>query len=140
MEDKVAIAELKKDIQSQGKILEGHVLDYQENHKKLAETLEGQNEKLNAILIQATKTNGRVLSLEGSRIEVAKILEEQKVSISSLNNYKWWLSGVVALVMTVGGFMYTTTTTNLKYELKNSIAQSVEDMLDKRVDQVLKAQ
>ena len=129
----VSIGELSR-------LLKIHMDESNKKHDRTYEKLEGQDTILNATLIQAQKTNGRVSSLEETRKDDKEKFEKIEIVQNSLVNYKWWLSGIVALVMTVGGFLYTTTITNLKYELKNSIAQSVEAMLDERVEKVLKAQ
>lgn len=115
-----------------------HIISFNKFNEEVLSTLKEQNHQLNAILLQATKTNGRVLSLEASREATNKTIDEQKKSIDSLTYYKWWASGITAFLLTLGGFIYTQTIDNIKYELKNEIAQSVEEMLDERVNSVEK--
>ena len=109
-------------------LLKLHIEASKENHTKTISKLEEQDKQLQAILLQAQKTNGRVLSLEETRKENEKKFE----LVDSLNNYRWWATGIFAVVTIVGGTMYTLAISNLEYK----IVDKVEMMIDERVDGV----
>ena len=109
-------------------LLKLHIEASNKNHDKTFSKLEEQDKQLQAILLQAQKTNGRVLSLEETRKENEKKFE----LVDSLNNYRWWATGIFAVVTIVGGTMYTLAISNLEYK----IVDKVEMMIDERVDGV----
>jgi len=109
-------------------LLKLHIEASKENHTKIISKLEEQDKQLQAILLQAQKTNGRVLSLEETRKENEKKFE----LVDSLNNYRWWATGIFAVVTIAGGTMYALAISNLEYK----IVDKVEMMLDERVDGV----
>jgi len=53
-------------------------------------------------LIQATKTNGRVLALEKKSTDIDEKTKSNSEDINSLKNYRWWFLGVGATLMVVG--------------------------------------
>ena len=109
-------------------LLKLHIEASKENHGRTISKLEEQDKQLQAILLQAQKTNGRVLSLEETRKE-----NEKKVElVGSLNNYRWWATGIFAVVTIAGGTMYTLAISNLEYK----IVDKVEIMLEERVQGV----
>ena len=109
-------------------LLKLHIEASKENHTKTISKLEDQDKQLQAILLQAQKTNGRVLSLEETRKENEKKFE----LVDSLNNYRWWATGIFAVVTIAGGTMYTLAISNLEYK----IVDKVEIMLEERVQGV----
>lgn len=109
-------------------LLRLHIESSNKNHDKTFTKLEDQDKQLQAILLQAQKTNGRVLSLEETRKENEKKFE----LVDSLNNYRWWATGIFAVVTIVGGTMYTLAISNLEYK----IVDKLEVMLDERVQGV----
>lgn len=109
-------------------LLKLHIEASKENHGRTISKLEEQDKQLQAILLQAQKTNGRVLSLEETRKENEKKFE----LVDSLNNYRWWATGIFAVVTIVGGTMYTLAISNLEYK----IVDKLEVMLDERVQGV----
>lgn len=109
-------------------LLKLHIEASNKNHDKTFSKLEEQDKQLQAILLQAQKTNGRVLSLEETRKENEKKFE----LVDSLNNYRWWATGIFAVVTIVGGTMYTLAISNLEYK----IVDKLEVMLNERVDGV----
>ena len=109
-------------------LLKLHIEASKENHGRTISKLEEQDKQLQAILLQAQKTNGRVLSLEETRKENEKKIE----LVDSLNNYRWWATGIFAVVTIVGGTMYTLAISNLEYK----IVDKLEVMLDERVQGV----
>lgn len=109
-------------------LLKLHIEASKENHGRTISKLEEQDKQLQAILLQAQKTNGRVLSLEETRKE-----NENKFElVDSLNNYRWWATGIFAVVTIAGGTMYTLAISNLEYK----IVDKVEIMLEERVQGV----
>jgi len=109
-------------------LLKLHIEASKENHGRTISKLEEQDKQLQAILLQAQKTNGRVLSLEETRKENEKKFE----LVDSLNNYRWWATGIFAVVTIAGGTMYTLAISNLEYK----IVDKVEIMLEERVQGV----
>ena len=109
-------------------LLKLHIEASKENHGRTISKLEEQDKQLQAILLQAQKTNGRVLSLEETRKENEKKFE----LVGSLNNYRWWATGIFAVVTIAGGTMYTLAISNLEYK----IVDKVEIMLEERVQGV----
>ena len=109
-------------------LLKLHIEASKENHGRTISKLEEQDKQLQAILLQAQKTNGRVLSLEETRKENEKKFE----LVDSLNNYRWWAAGIFAVVTIAGGTMYTLAISNLEYK----IVDKVEIMLEERVQGV----
>lgn len=109
-------------------LLKLHIEASKENHNRTISKLEEQDKQLQAILLQAQKTNGRVLSLEETRKDNEKKFE----LVDSLNNYRWWATGIFAVVTIVGGTMYTLAISNLEYK----IVDKLEVMLDERVQGV----
>lgn len=109
-------------------LLKLHIEASKENHTKTISKLEEQDKQLQAILLQAQKTNGRVLSLEETRKENEKKFE----LVDSLNNYRWWATGIFAVVTIAGGTMYTLAISNLEYK----IVDKLEVILDERVQGV----
>ena len=109
-------------------LLKLHIESSNKNHDKTFAKLEEQDKQLQAILLQAQKTNGRVLSLEETRKESEKKFE----LVDSLNNYRWWATGIFAVVTIAGGTMYTLAISNLEYK----IVDKLEVMLNERVDGV----
>lgn len=109
-------------------LLKLHIEASKENHNRTILKLEEQDKQLQAILMQAQKTNGRVLSLEETRKENEKKFE----LVESLNNYRWWATGIFAVVTIAGGTMYTLAISNLEYK----IVDKVEIMLEERVQGV----
>lgn len=109
-------------------LLKLHIEASKDNHNRTISKLEEQDRQLQAILLQAQKTNGRVLSLEETRKENEKKFE----LVDSLNNYRWWATGIFAVVTIVGGTMYTLAISNLEYK----IVDKLEVMLDERVQGV----
>ena len=109
-------------------LLKLHIEASKENHTKTISKLEEQDKQLQAILLQAQKTNGRVLSLEETRKENEKKFE----LVDSLNNYRWWATGIFVVIMGISGTVYALAISNLEYK----IVDKVEMMLDERVDGV----
>lgn len=109
-------------------LLKLHIEASKDNHVRTITKLEEQDKQLQAILLQAQKTNGRVLSLEETRKENEKKFE----LVNSLDNYRWWATGIFAVVTIAGGTMYTLAISNLEYK----IVDKLEVMLDERVQGV----
>lgn len=117
-------------------LLKNHIDESNKKHDRTYSKLEQQDSTLSTILIQAQKTNGRVLSLEGSREEMKNSLKDQDQVIKSHSRTIWGVSAVISAFMFIGGFFYKTTTDNLKYELKEELYQGLETLLDERVSGV----
>lgn len=109
-------------------LLKLHIEASKENHNRTISKLEEQDKQLQAILLQAQKTNGRVLSLEETRKDNEKKFE----LVDSLNNYRWWATGIFVVIMGISGTVYALAISNLEYK----IVDKVEMMLDERVDGV----
>jgi len=124
MED-VTLGELSR-------LLKIHMEESNKKHDRTYEKLEDQDHILQATLVQAQKTNGRVLSLEETRKENEKKFE----TLETLNNYKWWATGIFFVVMGVSGTFYSLSISNLKYELKNDMGIVIDQKLDERVSGV----
>jgi hypothetical protein len=105
--------------------LDAHIDESKKNNEK-------QNILLESILIQAQKTNGRMLSLEATREDNKKRFE----ILDSLNNYRWWATGIFAVIMTISGGVYALAISNLKYQLKDELTLGIEELLDERVSGV----
>lgn len=110
-------------------LVQSHIDESNKKHDRTYNKLEQQDTIINATLLQAQKTNGRVLSLEKTREENEKKFE----TLQSLNNYKWWATGIFFVIMGVSGTFYALTISNLKYELKEELSMGIEEMLEKRV-------
>ena len=117
-------------------LLKNHIEESNKKHDRTYSKLEQQDGTLSTILIQAQKTNGRVLSLEASREEMKNSLKDQDQVIKSHSRTIWGVSAVISAFMFIGGFFYKTTTDNLKYELKEELYQGFEALLDERVSGV----
>lgn len=109
-------------------LLKLHIEASKENHNRTISKLEEQDKQLQAILLQAQKTNGRVLSLEETRKDNEKKFE----LVDSLNNYRWRATGIFVVIMGISGTVYALAISNLEYK----IVDKVEMMLDERVDGV----
>lgn len=117
-------------------LLKNHIDESNKKHDRTYSKLEQQDNVLSTILVQAQKTNGRVLSLEGSREEMKSTIKEHDQVIKSHSKTIWGVSAVISAFMFIGGFFYKTTTDNLKYELKEELYQGIETLLDERVSGV----
>lgn len=117
-------------------LLKNHIDESNKKHDRTYSKLEQQDSILSTILVQAQKTNGRVLSLEGSREEMKGVIKEHDETIKSHAKTIWGVSAVISAFMFIGGFFYKTTTDNLKYELKEELYQSIETLLDEHVSGV----
>jgi len=117
-------------------LLKNHIDESNKKHDRTYSKLEQQDSTLSTILIQAQKTNGRVLSLEASREEMKNSLKDQDQTLKSHSKTIWGVSAVISAFMFIGGFFYKTTTDNLKYELKEELYQGLETLLDERVSGV----
>lgn len=115
-------------------LLKSHIDESNKKHDRTYNKLEQQDSTLSTILVQAQKTNGRVLSLEATREDVKTTLKDQAETIKSHARYIWGVSAIFGALMIVGGFFYTTATDNLKYELKEELTQGFEQLLDERVE------
>lgn len=109
-------------------LLKLHIEASKENHGRTISKLEEQDKQLQAILLQAQKTNGRVLSLEETRKENEKKFE----LVDSLNNYRWWATGIFVVITGISGTVYALAISNLEYK----IVDKVEMILDERVSGV----
>ena len=121
-------------IRELSRLLKIHMEESNKKHDRTYEKLEGQDTILNATLIQAQKTNGRVSSLEETRKDDKEKFERIETVQNSLVNYKYWLSGIVAVVIFAGGSYFTlalnNAKTDLKKDLKLELTQSFEQLLD----------
>jgi len=128
--EEVSIGELSR-------LLKIHMDESNKKHDRTYEKLEGQDAILNATLIQAQKTNGRVSSLEETRKDDKEKFQKIETVQNNLVNYKWWLSGIVAVVVFAGGSYFTLALndakTDLKKDLKLELTQGFEQLLDRRV-------
>lgn len=118
----------QEQIGEMAQLLKLHIEASKDNHNRTISKLEEQDKQLQAILLQAQKTNGRVLSLEETRKENEKKFE----LVDSLNNYRWWATGIFVVIMGISGTVYALAISNLEYK----IVDKVEMMLDERVDGV----
>ena len=87
-------------------LLKNHIDESNKKHDRTYSKLEQQDSTLSTILIQAQKTNGRVLSLEGSREEMKNSLKDQDQVIKSHSRTIWGVSAVISAFMFIGGFFY----------------------------------
>lgn len=123
--EEVTIGELSR-------LLKIHMDESNKKHDRTYEKLEDQDHVLQATLVQAQKTNGRVLSLEKSREENEKKFE----LVEQINSERWIARGVIALVLVAGGSYITLALNGAKSELKIELSQEFEKLLDERVSNV----
>jgi len=123
--EEVTIGELSR-------LLKIHMDESNKKHDRTYEKLEDQDHILQATLIQAQKTNGRVLSLEKSREENEKKFE----LVDTINTERWIARGVIALVLIAGGSYMTLALNGAKADLKQELTQNFERLLDERVSGV----
>lgn len=124
--EEVTIGELSR-------LLKIHMEESNKKHDRTYEKLEDQDAILQATLIQAQKTNGRVLSLEETRKQNESRFEKIDSVQDSLVNYKWWVSGIVGVVLVAGGSYFTLALYKAKAELKKELTVGFEQLLDARV-------
>ena len=113
-------------------LLRNHIEEFNKKHDRIYQKLEEQDKVAIATLVQAQKTNGRLLSLEETRKENEKKFE----TLETLNNYKWWATGIFFVVMGVSGTFYSLSISNLKYEIKQDLGIVIDQKLDERVSGV----
>jgi len=123
--EEVTIGELSR-------LLKIHMDESNKKHDRTYEKLEDQDHILQATLLQAQKTNGRVLSLEKSREENEKKFE----LVEQINSERWIARGVIALVLVAGGSYITLALNGAKSDLKTELSQEFEKLLDERVSGV----
>lgn len=99
--------------------------DMKEATDRIEKKLDANTEKTELILIQATKTNGRVNGLEEWSKSAQKIIESNTENTNTLKNYKWYVLGF-ALAITLTGY----------FALQSIVRSSVETALDNRVETV----
>lgn len=104
--------------------------------KDLKNAIDKNTEITENILIQATKTNGRVTAIEEWSTQAKKIIEKNAEDINTLKNYRWWFLGAVATLSLVGWFalqqIVTTIVekTNAKV-IKEAVEQALLDNVSK---------
>ena len=81
----------------------------------LHDSLVRVEEKIDKVLVQATKTNGRVTNLEDWSANVKKIVETNSDSISGLKGDRKWMIGAAAALTLTGWFA-----------LKSIVADSIQ--------------
>lgn len=112
-----------------------------ETAERIEKELDANTDKTEAILIQATKTNGRVNGLEGFSDEtkktiaiLVKAVEQNKDSIRTL-----YIRSITAIVVasaclaTIGYFFQA----NIKYYNERLIESQQEELIDKKVEQAI---
>lgn len=97
---------------------EAYFKSSEKNHERTASLLQD-------VLLQVTKTNGRVSSLEESRKAILEVQKTQGEAIDSLVNYKWWVLGLFAFVTISGGFTYNAAINQIKSELRNDLSMEI---------------
>jgi len=94
--------------------LERHISDSTKNNVK-------QNDMLETILAQVTKTNGRVLRLEEKSTEDKILLEKHANSISHFKGRESWIIGCFGVILLFGGFFFNALWQNLEYKVDYKI-------------------
>lgn len=84
--------------------MENQLAKMDEGVKDLKSAIDKNNEMTEKVLIQATKTNGRVDGLKEWSDKAQIILEKNVEDISTLKNYRWWFLGAVAILSVTGWF------------------------------------
>lgn len=109
--------------------------------KDLKNAIDKNTEITESILIQATKTNGRVTAIEAWIGEAKTIIEKNATNISTfkekstedvntLKNYRWWFLGAVAILSITGWFaLQQIVTTIVEKTNAKVIKEAVEQAL-----------
>lgn len=113
-------------------LLKNHIDESNKKHDRTYSKLEQQDATLSTILIQAQKTNGRVLSLEKTREENEKKFE----LVGRIDAERWIARGFITLAFIIGGSYMTLMISSIKSDLKLELSQSFEKLLDERVSGV----
>ena len=94
--------------------LERHIIDSSKNNAK-------QNDMLETILAQVTKTNGRVLRLEEKSTEDKATLKTHDDAISHFKGRENWIIGCFGVILLFGGFFFNALWQNLEYKVDQKI-------------------
>lgn len=100
--------------------------DMKEATERIEKKLDDNTAKTEAVLLQATKTNGRVNGLEDWSKKAQKIIEDNTEGVNTLKNYRWWFIGF-AVAFTITGW----------FALNFIVDKSVTTALDNRVERVI---
>jgi hypothetical protein len=96
-----------------------------ESHERTFDILDKQNEKLESILIQATKTNGRVTALEAKQKEVLDTIDKNTQDISHFKGRENWILGAIGAIMLVSGFVIKSVMDSIEYQIVKITKQEI---------------
>lgn len=107
-------------------LLKQHMEYSKESHERTLGILDNQNDKLEDILIQATRTNGRVLKLEKDTDNLGALVHKNAEDIQSFKGDRNWILGAFAVVVVGSSVVWTAILENISLKtdqtIKNEIA------------------
>lgn len=116
-------------------------LHMKESAERIEKKLDANTEKTEAVLIQATKTNGRVNGLEGFSEEtkktiavLVKAVEQNKDSIKTLYIRSITAIAVASACLATIGYFFQS---NIKYYNEKLLQSQQEELIDKKVEQAI---
>ena len=104
--------------------------------KYLDERLTKQDKMLGDIREQTTKTNGRVNALEPQMIDVKKELPNLQDKVFKHENWRWYMLGIGATVLLLGGVIYGLTIQNVNATIDKKISDSQKIIIQAINDQL----
>lgn len=86
---------------------------------------------------QAIKTNGRVNALEPQMVDIKKELPNLQDAVNKHENWRWYMLGIGASVLILGGVIYGLTIQNVNNTIDQKISES-ESRIIKAINDQLK--